>query len=125
LSFSRNRTLLKADIESMRSPVARSVTALTVSPAQRIFIVDTQEATMVANVQKWGNSLAVRIPRPFATDVGIEEGTSVDVTIENGGIVIRKARGEKLSLDALLAGVTAKNRHAETDTGPAVGNEAW
>ena len=80
---------------------------------------------MEANVQKWGNSLAVRIPRPFAAEVGIVEGSAVDVVVEDGGIVVRPRRAPRLSLDELLAGVTAKNAHAESDTGPAVGREIW
>lgn len=80
---------------------------------------------METNVQKWGNSLAVRIPRPFAADIGLEEGASVDITVENGCIFIRPTRNESLSLDALLAGVTEENVHPELDTGPAMGSEAW
>ncbi|MCK9461294.1 MAG: AbrB/MazE/SpoVT family DNA-binding domain-containing protein [Proteobacteria bacterium] len=80
---------------------------------------------MEANVQKWGNSLAVRIPRPFAAEVGIEEGSAVDVVVEDGGIVVRPRRETRLRLDDLLAGVTKKNAHVESDTGAAVGREAW
>jgi antitoxin MazE len=83
------------------------------------------EVAMETSIQKWGNSLAVRIPRPFAADLGIEEGAAVEIAVENGGIVIRPARGARLSLDDLLASVTAKNVHAETDTGPRAGREAW
>ena len=80
---------------------------------------------MEANVQKWGNSLAVRIPRPFAAEIGIEEGSAVDVVVEDGGLVVRPRRAAKLRLEALLADVTAKNAHTESDAGPAVGREAW
>jgi len=80
---------------------------------------------METNVRRWGNSLAVRIPRPFAADLGMEEGSPVDIAVEDGGIVIRPARHARLSLDDLLASVTAKNTHAETETGPRVGREAW
>jgi antitoxin MazE len=80
---------------------------------------------MEANVQKWGNSLAVRIPRPFAADLGLGEGSAVDVAVEDGGLVIRPVRGERLRLEDLLDAVTAKNAHRETDTGPATGREVW
>jgi antitoxin MazE len=80
---------------------------------------------MVSNVQKWGNSLAVRIPRPFAAEIGIEEGSAVDVVVEDGGLVVRPRRAVKLRLEDLLEGVTRRNAHAESDTGPAVGREVW
>ena len=80
---------------------------------------------MESSVQKWGNSLAVRIPRPFAADLGIEEGTEVDVAVEDGGLVIRPLRRTRLSLADLLGAVDGGNVHGETDTGPAVGGESW
>jgi antitoxin MazE len=80
---------------------------------------------MESSVQKWGNSLAVRIPRPFAADLGIEEGTEVDVAVEDGGLVIRPLRRARLSLADLLGAVDGSNVHGETDTGPAVGGESW
>jgi antitoxin MazE len=80
---------------------------------------------MESNVQKWGNSLAVRIPRPFAVDLGIEEGTQVDVAVEDGGLVIRPLRRARLSLADLLGAVDEGNVHGETATGPAVGGESW
>lgn len=80
---------------------------------------------MESRVRKWGNSMAVRIPRPFAADLGIEEGAAVEVTLTDGGIMIRPLVHRKLSLGELLGAVTEDNVHGETDTGPAVGNESW
>jgi len=80
---------------------------------------------METNVQKWGNSLAVRIPRPFAAEIGIEEGSAVDVVVEDGGIVVRPRRALRLKLETLLAGVNARNAHRESDLGPAAGRETW
>jgi antitoxin MazE len=80
---------------------------------------------MESSVQKWGNSLAVRIPRPFASHLGIEDGTAVDMAVEDGGLVIRPLRRGRLSLDDLLGAVDESNLHGETDTGPAVGGESW
>ena len=80
---------------------------------------------MNARVQKWGNSLALRIPRPFAAEVGLAENTEVELSLDEGRLVIRPVRRVKYDLAELLAGVTPKNRHAEADWGAPVGKEAW
>ena len=80
---------------------------------------------MITKVQKWGNSLAVRIPRPVAQDTHLSSGNSVDVVVQDGQIVIAPARRPRFRLDELLKGVTTQNRHLESDSGIAVGREAW
>ena len=80
---------------------------------------------MRARVQKWGNSLAVRIPKSFATEVGLERETSVDVTLEGGRIVLTPVTEPEFTLTQLLAEVTTENIHGEADAGPAVGEETW
>jgi antitoxin MazE len=80
---------------------------------------------MLTRVAKWGNSLGVRIPRSFAREVRVSEGSTVDVTLESGQLMIRPVETRPFSLDGLLDGVTAENLHDETDTGVAVGGEAW
>ena len=80
---------------------------------------------MITKVQKWGNSLAVRIPRSVAQDTHLSSGNAVDVAVQDGHIVIAPTRRTRFHLDELLKGVTALNRHAEFDTGAAVGREAW
>ena len=80
---------------------------------------------MEAKVQKWGNSLALRIPKLFAAEVGLEQETPVDVTVEEGRIVVIPVTEPLLTLEALLKEVTDENIHHEVDTGPAVGVEAW
>ena len=80
---------------------------------------------MIATVQKWGNSLGVRIPRPMAQDAAISEGTSVDMRVSAGQLVITPAKRAKLQLSALLKGVKASNLHKEVDTGAPVGGEVW
>jgi len=74
-------------------------------------------------IQKWGNSLALRIPKSFATEAGLSENTAVDLSLAGGRIVVR-AEEESLSLEALLEGITEDNIHGEWATGPAVGKEA-
>ena len=80
---------------------------------------------MITKVQKWGNSLAVRIPRSVAQDTHLSSGTAVKLAVQGGRIVIVPVRRPRFSLDELLKGVTARNRHAEALTGSAVGREAW
>jgi antitoxin MazE len=79
---------------------------------------------MQARIQKWGNSLAVRIPKPFALEVGLEQNSLVAVSIEEGKLLLEPIK-PSYSLEELLAGVTKNNVHHEVETGPAVGNEVW
>ncbi len=80
---------------------------------------------MRTRIQRWGNSLAVRIPRPFADETGLEQGSEVDLTLHEGAIVVRPCRHSAASLDQLLAGITDANIHGEVDWGPAQGSETW
>ncbi|HEV8639090.1 MAG TPA: AbrB/MazE/SpoVT family DNA-binding domain-containing protein [Chloroflexota bacterium] len=78
-------------------------------------------------VQKWGNSLAVRIPRALAEEVGIERGSQVELAVEQGRLVAAplRPRASRYTLDELLAQVTDENVHDEVDFGPPVGKERW
>jgi antitoxin MazE len=80
---------------------------------------------MRTRVQKWGNSLALRIPKSFATEVGLQRETSVEVSLSDGKLVITPVTEPKLNLKQLLAKVTKENLHHEVDTGPVTGNETW
>lgn len=80
---------------------------------------------MKTRIQKWGNSLALRIPKSFADEVGLQRETPVEVSLADGKLVIAPVPGPKPSLRQLLAKVTEENLHHEVDTGPAVGNETW
>lgn len=79
---------------------------------------------MRTKVQKWGNSLAIRVPRPFAEELGLSQDSDVDLLLEEHELRI-KPTPHRFSLDELLAGVTDDNIHREVDTGPPVGNEIW
>ena len=79
---------------------------------------------MNTQVGKWGNSLAVRIPGTYAKELDLEEGTELEVTRVDGGLLLRP-RKRAYTLDELLARITPENIHGETDWGPAVGREAW
>ena len=73
-------------------------------------------------IQKWGNSLAVRIPANLADQADLREGIDVEVVAEQGAIVIRP-REKKYHLRDLLKNCKAVQLHGETDLGPAVGRE--
>ena len=76
-------------------------------------------------VQKWGNSLGVRIPRVLAEEVGFGAGTEVSLTAKDGELVLRPFVPSRLRLADLLADVTPENIHACIDTGDSVGAEAF
>lgn len=80
---------------------------------------------MKTRVQKWGNSLALRIPQPFAKETNLEENTTVEVTVRSGTLVIEPVIEPALSLDQLVSAITKSNRHDEVRTGESSGNEAW
>lgn len=80
---------------------------------------------MRTRVQKWGNSLAVRIPKPFANEIGLEQDSPVEVSMLDGKLVLSPIHEAALSLDQLLEKVTKDNLHHEVDSGPVMGNEVW
>jgi antitoxin MazE len=80
---------------------------------------------MITAVQKWGNSLALRIPKAYAEETDIHDGSSVDLSLHDGNLVITPVRRKTFSLDELLDGITAENRHDVADTGSALGQEIW
>lgn len=79
---------------------------------------------MQTKVQKWGNSLGVRIPRAFAAQARIRAGSAVDISLEKDGLRVRPIR-RRYSLGELLKKVNSLNRHGEVATGAPVGREVW
>ncbi|MEQ1857658.1 MAG: AbrB/MazE/SpoVT family DNA-binding domain-containing protein [Longimicrobiales bacterium] len=79
---------------------------------------------LFVRISKWGNSLGLRIPAPFARETGIDEGTEVDIALDGGRIIITPP-GPRYTLDALLDGVTPENVHEGVETGPRRGAEVW
>jgi antitoxin MazE len=82
---------------------------------------------MKARVQKWGNSLALRIPKAFAQEVGLEKDREVEMSVEKGRLVVVPPVVPSYTLEELLAGARPSNLHAETDWGTPQGNlvVAW
>jgi antitoxin MazE len=80
---------------------------------------------MKTAVQRWGNSLALRIPRAYAAETRISEGTEVELTLKSGALVVRPVLRKRHALADLLKRVTSANRHDSIETGSAVGKEVW
>lgn len=80
---------------------------------------------MTAKILKWGNSLALRIPKIIAKDVGIDEGSQIDIQIRNDCLILRPLRSEEPDLNELLANIDEENLHSEFDWGEPMGNELW
>lgn len=85
---------------------------------------------METKIQKWGNSLALRIPKSFAAHVHFEQNTSVNISVEQDKLIIKPSaqepplqKGEML--EHLLAEITDDNLHNEVQTGASVGREIW
>lgn len=79
---------------------------------------------MQVQIGKWGSNLAVRIPGIYAKDLGLKEGTALDMSLVEGGLLLRPCRTE-YSLEELVAQITPENLHDETDWGPGAGRELW
>jgi len=79
---------------------------------------------MKVKIQKWGHSLAIRIPSSYAKDAGIIDGTVADIKVLNETIIVKPMKKE-YKLDDLILGIKRSNLHTETDTGASTGNESW
>ena len=80
---------------------------------------------MKLKVQKWGNSLALRIPKPLAVETNIVSGSIVEMTLSNGELKIKPIKDQEYTLKRLLSGITAENIHNEVSTGIPQGKESW
>jgi len=79
---------------------------------------------MQVQIQKWGNSLAIRIPKSFAQQININQGSYLDLSTIDGKLVAEPIE-EEYSLQKLLNNVTSENIHKEIETGKPVGKEIW
>jgi antitoxin MazE len=80
---------------------------------------------MQTKIQKWGNSLGIRIPRSFSKEAGLDNGTTIEISLENDKIIINPIRKRKYLLEDLVNRVNSNNIHAEVETGNPVGGETW
>ncbi len=80
---------------------------------------------MKTEIQRWGNSLAIRIPRPFAQETHLEHGSAVDLSLDSGNLVIVPLRGKQYKLADLISQISDTNTHEAIDTGGSVASEVW
>ena len=80
---------------------------------------------MKARIQKWGNSLALRIPKALAEEAHVQQNTQVELSLVDGKLVIEPVKAPPLTLEDLLEGITEENLHLEVESGPSLGNEVW
>lgn len=80
---------------------------------------------MRTQIQKWGNSLAVRIPKSFAAESRIKAGSEVELSVSKGRLIVAPVAKPSYTLQELVAGITKHNLHSEVDFGSPVGKEIW
>jgi antitoxin MazE len=80
---------------------------------------------MKAQLRKWGNSLAVRIPKPVAEAAKLRQGDRLEFRVTGPGAVQIRTAKTKPTLAQLIHGITPENRHGEMDWGKPVGKELW
>lgn len=78
---------------------------------------------MSGKIQKWGNSLGIRIPKPVIEKLKLTENSEVEVEHKDGAIIIFPVK-KKFSLEALVGGITKDNCHKEEDL-QSEGHEVW
>ena len=79
---------------------------------------------MVTSVQRWGNSLAIRIPKAFAAQAQLSENSDVEISLEGDRIILTPAKRE-WRLDELVQKITPANTHREVHWGDRTGKETW
>lgn len=76
-----------------------------------------------ATIKKWGNSSGIRFSAATMKAAALNVDDTVNITVEEGRIIIVPVRAAEYSLDALLSGITPENVHEKVDFGQAVGKE--
>ena len=80
---------------------------------------------MSITLHRWGNSVGLRLPKPMLEQLGLTEGSQVDVMIEAGRLVIEPVRRRRMTMAELLEGFTSDDRPGEVDWGAPAGREIW
>lgn len=77
-----------------------------------------------AQIQQWGDSLALRIPKQVALEIGLEQNAMVTISVKEGKVILEPVK-PVYKLNDLLSQITPDNLHLEVGTEPTVGNETW
>jgi len=85
----------------------------------------SEDAEISITLHRWGNSVGLRVPKTLLTQLGLKEGSEVEVKVEGHRLVVEPARRRRLTMAELLEGFTPDNRPEEVDWGPPVGREVW
>lgn len=80
---------------------------------------------MKTTAQKWGNSLAIRVPKSVAQQVGLKEQDDLEIEVQDGNVVLKPYVRRVYRLEDLVKQITLKNVHGEVETGTSVGREIW
>lgn len=80
---------------------------------------------MRATIQKWGNSLAVRIPGALAKEARVTTGTVAEMIVEKGKIILSPVKDPEYTLEELMKDVTREKMHREVDWNKPIGREVW
>jgi len=80
---------------------------------------------MKTTAQKWGNSLAIRVPKSVALQVGLKEQDDLEIEVQDGNVVLKPHLRRVYRLEDLVKQITPKNMHSVIDTGTPVGSEIW
>ena len=78
---------------------------------------------MKTSAQKWGNSVAVRVPKSIVEKAGVNPRDSFDIDVVRGNIVLKPRLRRDFRLESLVKGITKRNRHGGIEFGPPVGRE--
>lgn len=80
---------------------------------------------MKTTAQKWGNSLAIRVPKSVAVQVGLKAQDDLDIEVQDGNVLLKPHLRRVYRLENLVKQISPKNVHGEIDTGTPVGREIW
>jgi antitoxin MazE len=80
---------------------------------------------MKTTAQKWGNSLAVRVPKSVAAQVGLKAQDDLEIIVSDGNVVLKPHIRRVYRLEDLVKGITSKNVHGEIEVGRPTGREIW
>ena len=80
---------------------------------------------MSVTLHRWGNSVGLRVPKALLEQLGLSEGSRVDIKVEDGRLIMEPHRPRRRTLDEVLKGFGPDDKPGEVDWGKPVGKEVW